>query len=117
MRPTPRRDERPARLRRTSKLLLFDTFLLMAVCLLEAVSLTGLTLHEWLALGFAGALMIHLLLQWPWIAGRTRRLLSAQTRRTGINYFINLGLFTAMVATILSGTMISEVVLPAIGRA
>jgi ABC-type transport system involved in cytochrome bd biosynthesis fused ATPase/permease subunit len=103
-------------MRRTEVLLLFDTSLLVTVCVLEAVSLTGLSVHEWLALAFAGVLLVHLLLQWPWIATRTLRLLAPRARRGRANYLLNLGLFIAMVATIASGIMISEVALPAVGR-
>jgi hypothetical protein len=97
-------------------LLVLDTALLISVCLLEAVTLTGLPAHEWLAVVFVAMLLVHILLQWPWISSRTRRLLAPRTGRTRLNYCLNLGLFIVMVATIVSGIMISEVVFPAAGR-
>lgn len=97
-------------------LLLLDTTLLIMVCLLEAVSLTGLVAHEWLAVVFAAMLLVHILLQWLWINSRTRRLWAPRAGRTRINYCLNLGLFIVMVAAILSGMMISEVVFPGVGR-
>ena len=103
-------------LNRTKALFIFDAGLLVVVCTLEAVSLTGLPVHEWMALTFGAGLLAHILLQWTWIASRTRRLLAAGAGRTRINYLINLGLFISMVATIVSGIMISEVALPVIGR-
>ena len=89
---------------------------MLVVCVLESVSLTGLSIHEWLALTFATALLVHVALQWAWIASRTRRLLTRRAGRTRANYALNVGLFVVMVVTIVSGIMISEVAFPAVGR-
>ena len=103
-------------MRRTEALLLYDTSLLVTVCVLEEVSLTGLSVHEWLALAFAAvvtrapaaAVAVDCLAHAP--------VLSPRARRARANYLLNLGLFIVMVATIASGIMISEVALPAVGR-
>jgi hypothetical protein len=97
--------------------LTLDLLLLLAVCALEVVSLTGLPLHEWLGVALCGAVLVHLLLQWTWIESRTRRVLAPlpRIRRTRINYLLNLTLFVAMIVAIFTGVMISETVLPAIG--
>jgi cytochrome b561 len=92
-----------------------DVALLPTVCALEVTILTGLPVHEWLGVALTVGLLVHLLLQWPWIASRTRRLAQPGSARTRINYLINLSLFVSMVATLYSGFMISRNVLPALG--
>jgi hypothetical protein len=86
-----------------------DTLLFLAVCVLMVTDFTGIPIHEWLGIALIPALLFHLLLQWPWIATRTRRLPEPRTRRTRVNYGINLVLFLSMVATIQSGLVISRV--------
>jgi cytochrome b561 len=86
-----------------------DTLLFLAVCVLMVTDFTGIPIHEWLGIALVPALLFHLLLQWPWIATRTRRLPEPRTGRTRVNYGINLVLFLSMVATIQSGLAISRV--------
>ena len=89
-----------------------DTSLFLAVSALMVTSFTGLPIHEWLGIALIPPLLLHLLLQWPWIATRTRRLAAPANWRTRVNYGINLGLFLCMVATIQSGLIISRVAIP-----
>ena len=89
-----------------------DTFLFLAVCSLMVTVFTGIPIHEWLGIALIPALLLHVLLQWPWIATRTRRLPKPGTARTRVNYCINLGLFLSMVATVQSGLVISRVAMP-----
>jgi hypothetical protein len=91
-----------------------DTLLFLAVCSLMVTIFTGIPIHEWLGIALVPALLLHLLLQWPWIATRTRRLAKPRTGRTRVNYCINLGLFLTMVATVQSGLVISRVAMPAV---
>jgi len=86
-----------------------DSSLFIAVCVLMVTDFTGIPIHEWLGIALIPALLLHLLLQWPWIATRTRRLPAPRTARTRVNYGINLVLFLSMVATIQSGLAISRV--------
>ena len=82
---------------------------------LETLTFTGLTFHEWLAVLTIMLVMIHLLFSWAWIAVSSRRLASGNATRTRVNYFLNFCLFTSVIVVMLSGLMISEVVLPALG--
>ena len=85
------------------------------MCALESVSVTGLSVHEWLALAAIGLILIHLLLSWTWIATSSRRLAAAHATRTRINYFLNACLFASATTVLFSGWMISEVAVPALG--
>lgn len=89
-----------------------DAALLVSVCALETVPFTGLVLHEWLGLAIAGMILAHLLLSWTWIAAKTRQLLTRQSARTRVNYFLNLGLFACMTAVVFSGILVSQDAIP-----
>ena len=89
-----------------------DCSMLVAVVALQAWRLTGVPLHEWLAIGLLAAVVAHLLLHWSWVEKWSRRLLAPGTARARINYALNLTLFLSMTAAMASGFAISKVVLP-----
>ena len=89
-----------------------DVTLLVSVCALQTVTLTGLLLHEWLGLAMAGMVLAHLLLAWGWIAVQSGRLFARQSVRARINYVLNLMLFAGAVAVIFSGILISQKAIP-----
>ncbi|HEY6308205.1 MAG TPA: DUF4405 domain-containing protein [Candidatus Angelobacter sp.] len=91
-----------------------DVMLLVSLCALQAVSFSGLALHEWLGLAIVGVIFVHMLLSWSWIASQSRRLFAAQSARARINYILNLSLFASVTATIFSGIRISQHAIPAL---
>jgi len=74
-----------------------------------------LGIHEWFGVVFVAALLLHLLLQWPWIASATGQLRAPRTPRVRINYTLNALLFICMTFALASGFVISRAVLPALG--
>ncbi len=92
-----------------------DLTLLISVCALEAVTFTGLSLHEWLGVATAVLILFHLLMSWTWISASSRRLVVPRAGRTQVNYALNFCLFASVVAAIFSGLALSEVVLPVVG--
>src|SRR5438132_11658406 len=111
-----RESAKPAQWRLTITFWL-DVTLLVSVCALQAVSFTGLVLHEWLGLAMVGMVFAHLLFSWSWIASLSRRLFAVQSARARINYLVNLSLFAAVTAVIFSGILISQKAIPALLRA
>ncbi len=103
-------------MKRNKWVFLLDAGLFLGVCGLESKVLTGVPAHEWLGTVFAVALLVHLLLQWPWVESQFRRLFSPGAIRARINYFLNAAIFICMAAAMVSGFMISEYVLPRNGR-
>lgn len=91
-----------------------DMTLLASICALQALSFTGLVLHEWLGLALVGMVFAHLLFSWSWIASTSRRLLIARSIRTKINYVLNLSLFAAVTVAISSGILISQKAIPSL---
>lgn len=86
-----------------------DCAMLLAVLILQPWRLTGVVLHEWLAAALLAGILTHLVLHWPWIESRSRRL---RIPRTRVNYVLNVLVFVAMAAALISGFAISKVVLP-----
>jgi len=76
---------------------------------------TGIAIHEWLSLAALATILVHLLLNWEWIAQVTKRLFGRTSGRARINYVLNWLLFLDGTLLMLSGILISEVALPALG--
>ena len=79
--------------------------------------LTGLAVHEWVGVSFAGAVVAHLLFHWNWVVQVTRRAFRRPPRGSRLNYAVDVWLFVALTATVLSGLLISRHLLPAVGLA
>jgi hypothetical protein len=89
--------------------------LVLAAAFLAATNppLTGMTVHEWLGLAFAAAMMVHLLFHWDWMSAAVRHLFARRGQR--LKSLVDLCLFVAFTAAVVSGVLISREVLPAMG--
>src|SRR5436190_19839528 len=76
---------------------------------------SGIAVHEWLAVSALAATVVHLLLSWEWIIQITKRFTNKMNNQTRINYILNWALFVDVALVMLSGLMISQVVVPAFG--
>jgi cytochrome b len=92
-----------------------DIALVLVLLLLFSPRLTGLPLHEWLGIALGLPLLVHLLLSWSWIRAATARVATRTSGRARANYVLNWLLFILVVIEVLSGIVISNVALPAIG--
>ena len=72
---------------------------------------SGIAVHEWLSIAFGAAIVVHLLMNWQWIVGVTKRFLSRVHWLARANYVLNVVLFIDMVIVIFTGILISEHVL------
>lgn len=95
--------------------LFLDIGLTVAFVISMKPFLTGLAVHEWLGLAVGIALAIHALLHWQWIVGITRKFSSRLPRKTRVYYAMDAMLIIAFGMIIVSGVMMSRVVLPAFG--
>jgi hypothetical protein len=111
--PPPRSAKAP----RARYLLALDAAMLALVCVLEALSLTGLRWHEWLGFALCALVLFHVILQWPWFLAEFRKLLTRGAYRTRINSALNYLLFIVMVAVLVSGVLVSNQIAPHIGDA
>lgn len=76
---------------------------------------TGIAIHEWFTLAALVTTLIHLLLNWDWLAQTTRRFWANASSRARANYALNWLLFIDGILIMLSGILISEHVIPALG--
>ncbi|HXA20532.1 MAG TPA: DUF4405 domain-containing protein, partial [Thermoanaerobaculia bacterium] len=89
-----------------------DCSMLLSFVVLQSWRLTGVVVHEWLSVALIAGLLAHLVLHWSWVATRSKRVLAPRSTRTRVNYALNLTLFVAATVAMVSGFMISKVVLP-----
>lgn len=76
---------------------------------------SGIAIHEWLTIALAATIIVHLLLNWSWIVEVTNRLFTKGLNGARTNYILNWLLFMDGILIMLSGIMISEAVVPALG--
>ena len=82
--------------------------MLLAVVLLECLSLTGLQLHEWLGFLLCPLVLLHVVLQWQWFITQFRHVLTAGAWRVRVNAGLNLLLLIIMAAVLVSGGLVSN---------
>ena len=103
------------RLSETVKNYWLDIALFFAFIIDMNTRFTGISIHEWLGLGFGIALIYHLLLHWNWIASLTKRLFRKLPGGQRLRYVIDLVLFVDMVVLTMTGIWISEVAMRQLG--
>ncbi len=90
-----------------------DLGLFVAWMLAAIPGLTGVPLHEWIAVGIVLVLLTHVVMHWNWVVRQLRRLrVRAQNQ---VNRLLDLAMWGLATTVMLSGFVISESVLPAIG--
>ncbi len=99
----------------TKTKLAIDIVLFIAFLIVMYPRSSGISVHEWLATSLLAVLMTHLLLNWDWIVQVTRRFIGKINVQSRLNYVLNWLLFIDGAVIMLSGLMISEVVLPSLG--
>ena len=92
--------------------LLIDFGILTALLVVMEPGLTGLALHEWLGVAFFGTIILHLLMHWRWMVSMTAQFFKKLFHTSRIQYVVDAVLLIAFTAALLSGLMISRVVLP-----
>ena len=95
--------------------LLLDIALFAAFLVTMDPRFSGLAVHEWLSLAAAATVVVHLLLSWSWIVEMTKRIFGKGLNGARMNYILNWLLFIDGILIMLSGIMISEAALPAMG--
>jgi cytochrome b len=95
--------------------LLIDIAIFIGFLITMEPHTSGLTVHEWLATALLAVLIVHLLLNWDWIVRITRRFIGKMKSQSRINYILNWLLFIDGTIIMLSGFMISQSLMPALG--
>lgn len=95
--------------------LILDCSLLAGLLVVDDPALTGLVVHELLGVAIAGFLLLHTVLNWGWTVRTVTRFFDRITTMPRINLVVDVALFVESVAVMLSGLMVSRVVLTAMG--
>lgn len=92
-----------------------DIFLLFSFVLVNIPQATGIPFHEWASVIFIIPLLVHILLDWKWIVSVTKRMFGRLPGEVRFNHIFDLIIFIMMTLALMTGFVISEAALPAIG--
>ena len=92
-----------------------DIFLLISFVLVNIPQATGIPFHEWASVLFIVPLLVHILLDWNWIVNITKRMFGRLPGEVRFNHIFDLLIFIIMTLALMSGFLVSETALPAIG--
>jgi hypothetical protein len=94
----------------TLDLIIFTAFLAMT-----NPHLTGNTIHEWLGISFAAAIVTHLLFHWEWIVKVGKEFFKKLWHQSRLNFVVNVLFFVAMTGSFFTGILISKDVMSTLG--
>lgn len=92
--------------------LILDALMLVAFIALMAWRLTGVPIHEWLAVALLATIVLHLVIHWEWALTRLAKLLPAGRPRPSLSLLLNVALFLAMGVALASGFYMSKSIFP-----
>ena len=95
--------------------LTLDIVIFSAFLAVSNPHLTGNTIHEWLGVSFAGAIITHLLFHWEWIIKVGREFFKKLFHQSRLNFVVNTLFFIAMTGSLFSGLLISKDVMSTLG--
>jgi len=99
----------------TKSNLTLDITIFTAFLAVANPALTGMTVHEWLALAFAVAIITHLLFHWNWLVTMTKQFFKKLFHQSRLNYVVDALFFISMTAAMLSGFLISKSIMSTLG--
>lgn len=99
----------------TSKRLALDVALFVAMLIANNPAVTGLAVHEWLSVAIVVPLLAHLVINWEWTARVANDFFARLFHASRLNFVVDGLLFVSAVAVMLSGLMVSQVVLAFLG--
>lgn len=95
--------------------LIVDTVIFAGFLVMSNPHLTGNTIHEWLGVSFAAAIITHLLLHWDWIVNVGKTFFKKLWHQSRLNFVVNTLFFIAMTGSLFTGLLISKDVMSTLG--
>jgi len=74
--------------------------------------LSGITAHEWIGLVMIALILSHLIIHWGWVESSLTRVVKHQRGGHVVGLLLNAALFVSMGTALISGVVISKIVLP-----
>lgn len=100
---------------KTKTNLILDLSIFAAFLVVASPSLTGMTIHEWLALALGAAVLAHLLFHWDWVVSVSKKFFKKLFHQSRLNYIVNIAFFVLATASMFSGLLISKSLLATLG--
>jgi hypothetical protein len=91
--------------------LALDATILVAYLFANNPSSTGIAIHEWLSIALALVICVHAALSLDWIVATAKRLFAKARAASKLNLVVDSVLFVSFIVVMLSGLLISRVVL------
>ena len=102
--------------KKTSKVRIYvDIFLFALMILVLIPQTTGIPIHEWASFMILIPFLLHLIINWNWIANNSAKFFKRQANKTSFDYILNWVLYLLMIIVTVSGIVISESALPFFG--
>jgi hypothetical protein len=95
--------------------LAIDAVALLAYLAVTNTLLTGIPVHEWLSIALTVLLAVHVALNWDWTIKVVTRFFKQLFTLPRFNLIVDLVLLYAFAGTMLTGLMVSRVVVPTLG--
>ncbi|MGZ9221080.1 MAG: DUF4405 domain-containing protein [Anaerolineales bacterium] len=95
--------------------LIVDTVIFATFLVMSNPHLTGNTIHEWLGVSFAAAIITHLLLHWDWIVNVGKTFFKKRWHQSRLNFVVNSLFFIAITGSLFTGLLISKDVMSTLG--
>jgi len=92
-----------------------DIIIFLAFLVAMEPNFSGVAVHEWLSLALAATIVVHLLLHWDWIITIGSQFFKKLWHTSRLKFVVDILLFISVVAIMISGIMISRVILPTLG--
>jgi cytochrome b561 len=93
---------------RGALLVCLDTAMLLLVCVLEPIKLTGLEWHQWLGFALCPLVLLHVVMQCQWFVTQFQGMGRRGGYRVRLSALLNLTLFVLMAAVLFSGVFASR---------
>ena len=106
---------RPKRTSSNQIKLYSDIVLFISYVIVNIPQATGIPFHEWVSVLFIVPLVIHILLDWKWVVSVTKRMFGRLPGEVRFNHVLDLIIFIMMTLALMTGFVISEAALPAMG--
>jgi Domain of unknown function (DUF4405) len=108
-------EEKEKEIMSTKTNLILDSVIFTGLLVVANPRLTGNTIHEWLGISLAGAILTHLLLHWDWIISVGKDFFKKLFHQSRLNFLVNTLFFISMTGSFFSGILISKDVMSTLG--
>lgn len=93
-------------------LMVLDSLMLISFMILMSWRLSGVSAHEWIGFAMIGLIFTHLVIHWGWVESTVTKAVQSERRGRVVPLLLNTALFITMGTALISGVVISKVVLP-----